>query len=529
VLAIEAVQVAAVAFAFTLALLTGRLLAGRRGAGALPWLSLAPVFALALAASRMRFVPRPHLATFAGLSLLLWLWERRPRRLPLWFGLLGIVWGNCHAGTVFGVVVMAAILGDAALRRDVPRLRSAALCTAAFLVGTLANPYGLYQYQYSFGHLSVGKIVPLYEFKHASPAANPLFFLYAALVAAAVPLRLRRRDFLFPLLALPFFALAVDAVRVIPKFILVTLPGLVLTAAELRAALGARARVAGAAAVLALAAAAAGLAAREWRGADLLGPFGWGLDARFLPEGAARFVERRDLQGRMFNDFDQGGYFIWRLFPGRKVFQDGRVQAYPPAFFRELMGSHGAGSWPAMIDHYGIDYALVKRRPFSGDLDAGALFEAMGWPLVFLDGNSYVYVQPGSANDARTAADRLRLVRAGDSSEQLYAKGKRDPAAMRAELRRIDPRSLHAPGDFDRFGTAAHGAGDAGLSEAFFAEGVARHPGDLVIRMNLASLLLSEGRRDEARNHFARVAESGRGTALAAKAEEWLRRLPTAR
>ena len=521
ILAVEAVQVTFVTAAFTLALHTARL-----RFGSLPWLPLLPIFVLALSASRLRFVPRPHLVTFLGLSLLLWLWERKPKLLPLWFGIVGLVWGNCHAGTVFGIVVMGAIAVDTALKREAAEFRRALLCTGAFFVCTLMNPDFFYQYLYSFGHLSVGQIVPLYEFAHASPAAEPLFFLYAALVFAAVPLRLRRRDYLFPLLALPFFLLSWDAIRVIPKFVLVTLPGLCLAVADLRSQLGGWAKATAVAALAALCAVVAFLGVREWRQKALSYPFGWGLNARFLPEAAIGFVQRHGLDGHLYNDFDQGGYLIWRLYPERRVFQDGRVQAYPAEFFQELMGSHGRDAWARRMERYGVDYAVVSRRAYSGGIDGGVLFESLGWPLVHLDGNSYVFVKPGSANDAKTADLRLRLIRSNDSAEALHQKATSQPAVMAADLRRIEPESLLSARDFLRFAAAAFAAGDAELSERFFKEGLAQHPEDLTIRINFAFLMVRLGRQREAREEFSRVAAMGKGTALAAKADERLKALP---
>ena len=62
--------------------------------------------------------------------------------------------------------------------------------------------------------------------------------------------------------------------------------------------------------------------------------FGLGVNERTLPAGAADFIEKEGLPGLRYNDFGDGGYFIWRFYPERKVFQDGRTQAYPDDFLR---------------------------------------------------------------------------------------------------------------------------------------------------------------------------------------------------
>jgi hypothetical protein len=62
--------------------------------------------------------------------------------------------------------------------------------------------------------------------------------------------------------------------------------------------------------------------------------FGWGVHNRFLPGRACRFVDGAGLKGLTFNDFDLGGYLMRRWLPGRRFFQDGRVQSYPPEFLQ---------------------------------------------------------------------------------------------------------------------------------------------------------------------------------------------------
>src|SRR5262249_58458582 len=45
---------------------------------------------------------------------------------------------------------------------------------------------------------------------------------------------------------------------------------------------------------------------------DELGSFGTGLSWWF-PERAAAFIERENIPGQIFNSYNDGGYFTWRL------------------------------------------------------------------------------------------------------------------------------------------------------------------------------------------------------------------------
>ncbi len=52
--------------------------------------------------------------------------------------------------------------------------------------------------------------------------------------------------------------------------------------------------------------------------------------------GAVDFVLKNNLHGPLFNNFDMGSYLDFRLYPKEKVFVDGRPEAYPKEFFRNL-------------------------------------------------------------------------------------------------------------------------------------------------------------------------------------------------
>ena len=61
--------------------------------------------------------------------------------------------------------------------------------------------------------------------------------------------------------------------------------------------------------------------------------FGVGFDEP--QKRATDFVLKSKLKGNLFNNFDIGGYAIYRLFPTYKVFVDNRPEAYPVEFFKK--------------------------------------------------------------------------------------------------------------------------------------------------------------------------------------------------
>ena len=48
-----------------------------------------------------------------------------------------------------------------------------------------------------------------------------------------------------------------------------------------------------------------------------------------------KFFEENKLKGPIFNNYDDGGYLIYGLYPKEKVFVDNRPEAYSTEFFSE--------------------------------------------------------------------------------------------------------------------------------------------------------------------------------------------------
>jgi len=64
--------------------------------------------------------------------------------------------------------------------------------------------------------------------------------------------------------------------------------------------------------------------------------------------------------GPLYNNVAWGGYLLWRLFPSRKVFIDGRHEVNP-LLLRELASARQSNrEWDGLLDRYGIDGAIVR-------------------------------------------------------------------------------------------------------------------------------------------------------------------------
>jgi hypothetical protein len=90
------------------------------------------------------------------------------------------------------------------------------------------------------------------------------------------------------------------------------------------------------------------------------------------------------------------------------------------------------------------------------------------------------------------------VVSAGLRDEELAARAPANPMAVLAELERIDPARLILARDFQTFGVASAVAGDPALAGKFLEAGVRQNPENVVLRLNLGTVLPNQGRREVA-------------------------------
>jgi len=317
--------------AFGCALAIDRLVA-RRGAG---FTVSAGLTGLALVAMARMIGPRSWLFTIAffalELDLVLVARERKEPRRLFWLVPLFVLWANLHVQFVYGLALLG-LLGIESLietaRGEDRRLPPGPIAVAGVLstLATLANPYGVGLWATVLEYAGASRAYTLVG-EHAAltfRSFNDWCLLGLALAAAyALGARRERRPFPYLLLALAAllgfrsgrdgFALAAIA------------------AATLASSCGTPSKPR-----------EFPTSAPEWLGVVALSAvflvglaFARGIGeekmdreiAKIFPVEAAAAIERLDLPGPIFNDYDWGSYLIWRL-PGRPVSIDGRTNLH---------------------------------------------------------------------------------------------------------------------------------------------------------------------------------------------------------
>ena len=148
-----------------------------------------------------RALPRPHVASFLGLALCVWMIERaRQSRSakPLWWApLLIAIWANLHVECVFGVALVG-IFGIAECLRpsSLPRREAGVVVciSAVSLLATAANPYGFGLLRYLYENAFVPQVVNIAELLPPYLPAYRTFFVWIIGGALVLLVQWRRSD-----------------------------------------------------------------------------------------------------------------------------------------------------------------------------------------------------------------------------------------------------------------------------------------------------------------------------------------------
>ena len=392
------------------------------------WAAAGLVFIAAEAAVE-RFTVRPEAATLCFLALELLLLDGAVGwGTVVALVLIQIVWANVHALAVLGLIPLGAELGGALAARWLPmpeawrrassrspeETRRLAVATAGVALAGAVTPFGLAGAAYPLWLLTLIQGTDVLSFTiiehrattlaELSPAAARGLVALLGLTLLAAVVSLRRWRLAHVAQAAAFVALALMARRNVALLGFGVLPlvasGLGPTVARLDAWLGARrglrpALTVGLALVF-LHAAARVVTGGYYQDARLTRAFGLGESLLLFPSGAVDFLEREAPGTRVLNDDGQGGLILWRAFPPRQVFVDGRLQVYPPAIWADYQRVLDDPATFADVAARWNVTAVLLHHPSPGRLElATAIARLPGWRVAYLDGGAVVLLADG--------------------------------------------------------------------------------------------------------------------------------------
>lgn len=185
----------------------------------------------------------------------------------------------------------------------------------------------------------------------------------------------------------------------------------------------------------------AGLATSPWLAVLLLGALVLPLSSRLRAQGplsvpapfrvpiaASEVIEKLPARGHIFNSVRYGGYLIWKLYPARRPFIDGRL----------VLRSGGQfAAYLAVLDHperfagYARTHdlrtaVLPVAQPDRYRRLIATLYRADDWRLVFTDGTQTVFTREAGGPETLDLADRRTVAGIAASLSRRFAN---DPAA----------------------------------------------------------------------------------------------------
>jgi len=344
-------------------------------------------------------------------------WTRRLWWLPV----LMLLWANLHAGYAVGLALILAVfvgtLLDGAFSfepRAAARAKAQALalifvaCTAVVLI----NPNGIHLLSYPIETLR-SQAQQSYIAEWVSPNFHEgrfqpfLALLFLSFLALAIsPKRARPRDLLL-LVGTAYGGMR--SIRHIPIFALIAAPILaehvfaILKQHNWAAWVDAADRVPPPKkAVLNSVLALAVLAFVVLR-VDLLVHRQAAIEAEHYPAAAVRFLASDHPPGPIFNYYDWGGYFIWKLYPSYRVYIDGRADVYGDEFLDSFAQTYRAqNDWRAPLERYGVNTVILPPKTAM----AAALRREPGWDNVFEDKQAVIFTRDRGATGAAPAGSQ---------------------------------------------------------------------------------------------------------------------------
>lgn len=365
------------------------------------------LFFMAIMASSERFHLRPTMFTLLFAAIYIYVLENRAPDKKLFPMILAlqVLWTNMHSGFLLGVFIVGAYSIERWKPLSLKQLVSVMVMPLLTLACCFINPWGVDLLAVQLGIItdswalrewlpllmkptpyisvlaSVAVLALLGAVSFALNIKKPrIAHILIFIVLLAATLKSRRFLELFPVLGIPFIIYGFDR-KIFPSVRLN--------------------RILFALIVLAHVWLYSSIYSGKYYLADAnRGSPGIGVNGAIFPVLAADMLLTEDLKGVLFNNYDIGGYLIWRLYPKKKVFIDGRVYPYGDDFLFYYMDLiNDPAKWEKAAAKYGFDIVILSHYPTENLTLASHLHKSADWAMIGFDAGGSLFVRHGSGND----------------------------------------------------------------------------------------------------------------------------------
>ncbi len=360
---------------------------------------------------------RPEIFGYLLFSLILYIVFQYPANRKLLYGLpvIMVLWVNLHISFIFGFIPIGLLFFKIcwSIFKDKKSVKADCYILILSVGAALINPNGVYGLLYplnifkNYGYTIVeNQNIFFLNSIMLNPQIKYLFFLSPLILASAVVLLMKHKILEAVLLAL-FTGAQVAQIRHMPFFALAATPAAAAAIHLMVKKIRFKKRQAILLSVF-LSVICIGFSVLFANNVfsntfDLQKSAGIAMTEDAKP--AAEFLLKNRLSNPIFNNFDIGGYAIYKLYPIYKVFVDNRPEAYPKEFLEgvyiKLQTSPELRK--QIFKKYDIQTVFFAHtdQTYWGEAFMRDILADQNWRLVFLDENMIILTADDRFDDIR--------------------------------------------------------------------------------------------------------------------------------
>ena len=408
---------------------------------------------------RHRFVERPDIALmlflgFTIFSLNAYVYENK--KYIYFLPLVQVLWANMHPSIVIMPIPFIAFLSGGIFQGFIRKrynqlfpytptneqLKTIALILLFSLVAALLNPYVLDQFVFPFKLATVDwwkdEIIELQPPNWES-FKSP--YLLMAAIAVSFVINIRRFSIIHFLLLIPFVYLSFSAIRFIFLLGLVGSPLIVRNIGSLHISTRSK-KILEYSLIFSVVFITSLTLLEKGPFFSSNKKFGFGVNYDFFPEKALSYLDKRDIQGKVFNTFEWGGYITWRDFPRRTAYVDGRGKLSYELLNSLDLARTRASVLDQLYDTYGFEVVMVnypntpKFFSTATSPDVDVALSSDDWVLVYWDDMSLVYLKKGGKFNEIIKKDAYRYIKPANGPYAVKVHDKEYISGVMDELKR---------------------------------------------------------------------------------------------
>lgn len=115
---------------------------------------------------------------------------------------------------------------------------------------------------------------------------------------------------------------------------------------------------------------------------------GFGVDANVFPVEAVDFIQKNQLQGKFFNEYEWGGYLIWKLNRPDSIFIHGHIDDPNLLVYEYLAINSSVEKFSQTVQKYQINYFLLDRNKLLNPQALNLVIQLEKHKILFANENS---------------------------------------------------------------------------------------------------------------------------------------------